>query len=204
MKHLPLTDSDYQRLSAILQRFTRLQCMNLEKLDGFFTALLSGPEAIRPTECLPLILGEAFDDEQAFRSEKELEKFVSLLMGHWLDIAHTLQQDEEFQPWLDADDHGVVNGNDWAEGFVEGMQLQQDDWNLLFDDAEHAPALEAIMALAFERHPDPEMRPLIDSTQREQWLAAISPAVQEIYRFFAEIRAAMEAELQRDEADVLH
>ena len=60
------------------------------------------------------------------------------------------------------------------------------------------------MALAFERHPDPEMRPYIDSTdssQREQWLAAISPAVQEIHQFFATIRAQMEAELEQDEAD---
>jgi uncharacterized protein len=98
----------------------------------------------------------------------------------------------------------VVHGNDWAEGFVEGMQLQQDDWNLLFDDADHAGALEAIMALAFERHPDPEMRPYLDnsdSSQREQWLAAISPAVQEIHQFFATIRAQMEAELADDEAD---
>lgn len=207
MKHAPLTEADYQRLSSTLQRFARLQCMNLEKLDGFFTALLCGPEAIKPTECLPLILGDAFDDEQAFRSEKDLEKFVALLMGHWLDIAHTLQQGAEFQPWLDADEQGVVHGNDWAEGFVEGMQLQQDDWNLLFDDAEHAAALEAIMALAFERHPDPEMRPYIDnsdSSQREQWLAAISPAVQEIHQFFAAIRAQMEADLEQDALDPEH
>jgi len=101
----------------------------------------------------------------------------------------------------------VVHGNDWAEGFVEGMQLLQDDWNLLFDDAEHAGALEAIMALAFERHPDPEMRPYIDSsdtTQREQWLAAISPAVQEIHQFFASIRATMEAGLEQDALDPKH
>jgi uncharacterized protein len=90
-----------------------------------------------------------------------------------------------------------VHGNEWAEGFMTGMELMNDDWGLLFDDAEHAGALEPIMALAFEHHPDPDMRPYLEQTdpeQREAWLAAISPAVSEIYRFFATLRQQLEQE----------
>lgn len=195
MRHQPMTERDYQRLSSTLARFRNQQCMSLEQLDGFFTALQCGPMPIKPTECLPMILGEAFDDERAFPSEKALEQFVDLLMGHWAEIAHTLHAGEAFHPWLEADEHGVVHGNDWAQGFTEGMELLNEDWGLLFDDEEQAQVLEPIMALAFEHHPDPDMRPFLEGAspaQREQWLAGISPAVSAINAFFAAIRKEME------------
>lgn len=208
MSHKPLTDRDYERLSATLNRFSKQDCMSLEELDGFFTALLCGPLPIPLTECLPLILGEAFDDERAFPTEKALEQFVALLKGHWLDIADTLHSGEPFQPWLEADEQGVVHGNVWAQGFSEGMELLNDDWGLLFDDEVQAQALEPILALAFEHHPDPEMRPYIDGTdpqQREQWLAGISPSVTAIYQFFAAIREELEREeLEEDTSKPSH
>lgn len=202
MKHAPLSDQDYQRLEDTLQRFAAQGAMSLERLDGFFAALLSGPDPLPPEECLPLILGSAFDDEDAFSSPKAIEQFARLVSGHWHDIAHTLQRQRDFAPWLTADAAGEVHGNDWAEGFYDGMQLMHEDWNLLFDDAEAAPALTPILALAFERHPDPEMRPFLDGASREQkdlWLAQIGDAVPRIYQFFAAIRARIAAELEADE-----
>jgi len=195
MKHQPLTDRDYQRLSDTLARFKNQGAMSLEKLDGFFAALLCGPEPVKPAECLTEILGSAFDDERAFPTEKALEQFVSLLTGHWFDIADTLQRGEEFHPWLEPDAAGVVHGNDWAEGFNVAMELMNDDWGLLFDDEEEAQALVPIMALLYEHHPDPEMRPYLDAAdpqQREDWLAGISPAVTSIYRFFTALRKQIE------------
>ncbi|POZ61671.1 YecA/YgfB family protein [Chromobacterium alticapitis] len=202
MQHKPLSEQDYQRLSSILARFSAQGCMNLEQLDGFFAALLAGPEAIRPAECLPIILGEAFDDEASFPSEKALEQFVSLLRGHWQDIADALNGGE-FQPWLEAGTDGLVRGNDWCEGFVSGMELLNDDWGLLFDSPGHAPLLEPIMALGFERHPDAEMRPFIEDLsepQRAELLSAISPSVHGIHDFFAAIRRQLEQEEQASES----
>lgn len=195
MKFKPMTEQDYQRLGETLSRLAPQGAMSLEKLDGFFAALHAGPEAIKPADCLPTILGAAFDDEAAFASPKVLEKFVAQVMGHWLEIARTLANGEDFYPWLEADEHGVVHGNDWAEGFSEGMQILYDDWTLLFDDAEAAGALAPIMALAFEHHPDPEMRPFLDGASAEQkaeWLGEISASVAQIYRFFAALRQEME------------
>jgi len=196
MKHVALSEQDYQRLSATLTRLAPQGAMSLEKLDGFFAALLCGPEAIKPVECLPAILGAAFDDEDAFRTPKAMDQFVRQLSGYWLDIAHTLQQGLPFQPWLDEDEHGQVHGNAWAEGFSEGMQLMHEDWTLLFDDADAAPALAPIMALAFEHHPDPDMRPFlagVSDAQRELWLGEISDAVARIHAFFARLRAEIAA-----------
>ena len=205
MSHTPLSDADYQRLAATLNRFLPQQGMNLERLDGFFAALLCGPEQIKPTECLPAIIGDAFDDDAAFTSDKALEQFVRLLGGHWLDIAATLREAGGFQPWLDADAAGEIRGNDWAEGFAEGMQLLNEDWGLLFDDPEQAPLLEPILTLAFERNPDPEVQvPALTPEQREQCLAALSDAVHGIYRFFAAIRQQLEQEEEALERQQRH
>ncbi|MEN3032482.1 YecA family protein [Chromobacterium amazonense] len=206
MPHQALSEQDYQRLSATLSRFVDQGCMNLEQLDGFFAALLAGPEAIRPAECLPLILGDAFDDESAFPSEKALEQFVSLLRGHWQDIAEALSGGE-FQPWLDAGADGEIRGNDWCEGFVSGMELLNEDWGMLFDSPDSAPLLEPIMALGFERHPDADMRPFVDGISNEvraELLAAISPSVHGIHDFFAGIRRQLEQEEQESDPHPKH
>jgi uncharacterized protein len=197
MSHRPLTDSDYQRLDKILNQFKDQDSMNLEQLDGFFAALLCGPMPIKPAECLQMILGQAFDDETAFPSSKSLEQFAELLLGHWLEIALTLREGRPFHPWLQEDENGSVQGNNWAQGFIEGMQLMHEDWALLFDDAQQSQLLEPIMALAFEHHPDEDMRPYLegaDANQHAAWIAAISPTVEAIYRFFADLRLDLEAE----------
>ncbi|BEV71762.1 MULTISPECIES: UPF0149 family protein [unclassified Paludibacterium] len=201
MNYEALTDRDYQRLAETLARFSDQDCMNLEQLDGFFTALLCGPMPIRPTECLPIILGDAFDDEDAFPGAQGLERFAHLLMRHWLDISHTLQSGQPFHPWLDADEHGVFRGNDWAQGFVEGMQLVYDDWTLLLDDPQQAELLAPIMALAFEGQPDEEMKGYlqeISPEDRADWLGAISPNVAAIHQFFTRLRAELEADEEQE------
>lgn len=194
-------DQDYARLEQTLLRLAPQGAMSLEKLDGFFTALLAGPEMLSPSEYLPLILGEGFDDESAF-SEKAFAQFARQLRGHWQDVAHGLQAAGQFAPWLTEDAQGQAHALDWAEGFYEGMQLMPDDWALLFDDAEHAPALAPILALAFVRHPDAEMRPFLgeaDPARLAEWVAQLGEAAPQIYRFFATLRAKLAAEAEQEE-----
>ncbi|WP_036664920.1 UPF0149 family protein [Paludibacterium yongneupense] len=197
----PLTERDYQNLSATLSGLHAQNAMSLERLDGFFAALVAGPEPIRPGECLPAILGDAFDDEDAFPSAKSLENFVSLLLRHWLEIADTLRAEQEFHPWLEADEDGTVHGREWARGFCDGMQLLNEDWGLLFDDEEEAPALVPIMALAFEQEPDDALHDFVagaDDEQRQAWVASLSTSVAAIHRFFVGIRQQLEDEAGDD------
>src|SRR3954462_9069724 len=62
-----LTDADYDRLADALNRFHGERAMNLEQLDGFFAALICGPDLVRPSEYLPEIWGggEMADEEAA-------------------------------------------------------------------------------------------------------------------------------------------
>jgi yecA family protein len=55
----PLTDDEFDRLSEFLDAIG-LSAMNIEMLDGYFSALISGPDMVPPSEYLPQIWGEDF------------------------------------------------------------------------------------------------------------------------------------------------
>jgi hypothetical protein len=85
MAHMsePLTDDEYQHVGNVLERFGSERAMNLEMLDGFFAALVSGPTLVPPSEYLPEIWGGAMTDDEAFGGEGELQKFMELVMRRW-------------------------------------------------------------------------------------------------------------------------
>ena len=65
MESQPLTDAEFERLSAILERLGDERRMNLEQLDGLLAALICGPNLVRPSEYLPKILGDEFVFEES-------------------------------------------------------------------------------------------------------------------------------------------
>ena len=46
----PLTDAELDHLGAFLKSCKGGRAMNLEELDGFFAALIAGPETVMPSE----------------------------------------------------------------------------------------------------------------------------------------------------------
>src|SRR5512147_1185699 len=182
-----LTDTEYDRLGSVLSRFHSQHAMNLEKLDGFFAALICCPDTVLPSEYLAEIWGGDMADEDAFATQQELQDFLNLVMRHWNGITHTLHSGDAFLPLLLEDEQGVARANDWAQGFMRGVALRNEDWLALFDDEEHGGSLVPILVLAHEHHPDPEMRPCdapIDAERREQLIVCIAAAVTAIYRYF--------------------
>ena len=123
----PLTDAEYDRVSSVLSQFRHEQAMNLEALDGFFAALICGPDHVHPSEYLPEIWGGEMADAEAFSSQQELQDFLDLLMRHWNVVTDTLQSGDVFLPLLLEDDHGIAHANDWAQGFTRGMDLRRED-----------------------------------------------------------------------------
>ena len=184
----PLTANECEQVADVLERFRSERAMNLEMLDGFFAALICCPDLVVPSEYLPEIWGGAMTDSEAFHSAAELQTFINLIMRHWNSLAHTLDSDDVYVPLVLEDDNKVVYGNDWANGFVRGMELRRDEWSVLFEDEDHAGALVPILALAHEHHPDPKMRPYkepMSAERREQLIIGMAAAVPAIYRYFA-------------------
>ena len=155
----PLTDAEFDRLAEVLQRCGGKHAMNIEMLDGFLAALICGSETVLPSEYLPKIWEGDQTNEPVFDTQSVVREFLSLIMRHWNAICHNLQSDGEFLPVLLNDESGIARANDWATGFMRGVDMRRDSWLPLMNDDDHAGVLIPIMALAYEHHPDPEMRP---------------------------------------------
>ncbi len=115
----------------------------------------------------------------------------SLIMRHWNVIADTLHSGDIFLPLLLEDKNGISSANDWAKGFLRGMELRKTEWAALLDDEKHGGWLVPIFALAQEHNPDPEMRPYkgaISAEQREKLIVGAAAAVTGIYRYFEATR----------------
>ena len=183
----PLSDTEFDKLADVLERFGDRRAMNLEMLDGFFAALICGPINVPPSEYLPEIWGGDMVNEPTFQTQPVLQEFISLLTRHWNVTCETLRSGEVFLPLLLDDEDGVARANDWANGFMRGMQMRREDWATLMDDEEHAGSLVPILALANEQHPDPEMRPYkepISADMRGRLIAAAAAGVMAIYDYF--------------------
>ena len=126
-------------------------------------------------------------DEDAFPAQSMLAEFISVVTRHWNFISDTLRSGEVFVPLLLEDEHGVSHANDWASGFMRGMELRREDWAPLLDDEENGGLLVPIFALAHEHDPDPELRPYtepVSAEMREKLRVGAAAAVMAIYGHF--------------------
>ena len=187
----PLTDAELERLSGVLARFDNKHPMNLEQLDGFLAALICGPELVPPSEYLPQICGDDMLLRDTIDAKSVLQDFLSLIMRHWNAIAYTLQSGHVFLPLLLEDENGTTRANEWAKGFLRGMELRRSEWSALLGDEEHGGWLVPILALAHEHDPNLEIRSydrLISPESREKLIVGAAAAVMGIYRHFEERR----------------
>ncbi|ALU88103.1 YecA family protein [Herbaspirillum rubrisubalbicans M1] len=180
----PLNDDELDRLGEFLEE-AGSPGMNIELLDGYFAALICGPEAVLPSEYLPQLLGE----EPPFENQEEASDILGLIMRHWNTIAstlaRTLEEDMVYLPVLLEDEHGVAHGNDWAQGFMHGVHCRLGAWEELLESEEFGEFMLPIFALVHEHDPDPNLRPpAITPDKRDAVLQAMIVSVTHIYRYF--------------------
>jgi len=88
----PLTDAELDRLGDFLKGCKGGRAMNVEALDGFFAALIAGPETVMPSEYYEEVFGGEMSDACEFGSIDEANEILGLMMRHWNTIASTLFQ----------------------------------------------------------------------------------------------------------------
>jgi uncharacterized protein len=186
-----LTDAELNRLGEFLKGCKGGKAMNLEELDGFFAALIAGPETVMPSAYLPEVFGSETSDTGAFEELDQGRDILGLLMRHWNTIAGTLFKDDVYVPLLLEDEKGVTHANDWARGFVRGMHMCHDGWAELFNDEEHGGCVIPMMVLYHEHDEDPEMRPEpISPERRENIILHVAAGLLAAYRYFKAHRTA--------------
>jgi uncharacterized protein len=103
----PLTDAELDHLGDFLKNCKGGRAMNVEVLDGFFAALIAGPETVMPSEYYPQVFGGEMSDACEFGSLDEANEILGLMMRHWNSIAGTLFKGEAYVPLLLEDENGT-------------------------------------------------------------------------------------------------
>ena len=185
-----LSPQQFDRLSELLAEGGA--AMNMEAVDGYFTALISGPVLVMPTDALSSVLGEHFELSDAV----QVSELMALLFQHWNGVAAGLlrtlsEADHAHLPVVFEDEQGVAHGNDWAKGYMRAVFQVPGIWDALLNDDVASGALLPMMMLDHEHDPDPTLRsPPIDETQRNDLLAALAAGANRIYRYFEPHRRA--------------
>ena len=187
----PLTDDEFAKLGVFLRQTKNDCAMSLEEMDGFFTALVCGPEMVLPSEYLPYVWGSEQSKREIFQTLEEAQHILDLVTRHWNTIAGTLYKGRVYFPFLLEDKDGLAQGNDWAKGFMRGMGLRRDSWSELVNDEQHGDSLVPIFTLAYEHDPDPKLRPpAISRKKRVGILADLAVGIPVIYEYFRSERQA--------------
>jgi len=194
----PLSDEEMDELDSFLMSdATSSETMMLDCLDGFLTAIVSGPVMVKPSEWLPSVWGPTERDEPTFDTFAQAEQITGLIMRLLNSIIWSLQQDPDaFEPIFDTVVYPDVprvytNGEMWAYGYMSGIDLQRHNWNAFFDEPDSAEVLRPIYLLGADEV-TPEEEELTDTPEQREALSNQIPAsVAWIYRFWQPYRTAM-------------
>lgn len=191
-----LTAPEYSALATFLAKCRGGVAPNLEALDGFFSALIVGPDLVMPSEYLPLVLGS----DNHFDDSGEADRVLPLLMRHWNTIAQTLNQGDVYNLYLLKQTPERHAGAVWADAFMQGVSLRYEQWRGLIDSKEHGEAILPMMLLAQEK--DPELQPLLrpmPRATRNEMLAKMTIGLVDINRYFRKLSAAPVQSVRRSD-----
>lgn len=178
--HGPLSGVELDRLQDLIA--ARPRAMNIEAMDGFFSAVIAGPEVVMPSDCFPEVLGGGIGD--GCSSIAEVEELASLMMRRWNEIARALANDEASLPILLEGKNRISHANDWADGFIRGTCMSG-GWDVLLADEDYGGCMLAALILHHERDTDPTMRPPeITPEKREDLIAHLAAGLVQAYRYF--------------------
>jgi uncharacterized protein len=211
---IPLSDEEVEELDQFLLSPARSEeSMTLDTLDGYLTAIVIGPTTLLPSQWLPGIWGSSEDDAHGYESTEQAERILELIMRHMNGIIATLEDDPDaFDPLLysmayEGDPREYLDGEMWAYGFMDGIELCREDWQPLFDDPAAKEALRPIRLLGAEDLTKEEQALTRWPNEREELTKQIAASVTEIYRFWLPRRQAVHdrvvaSTVRRDEPKV--
>jgi len=194
----PLSDEETDELDGFLMSdATSDETMMLDCLDGFLTAIVSGPVMVKPTEWLPRVWGATERDEPTFDTFEQAERISSLIIRQMNGIIWSLQQDPDaFDPIFDTvvypdSPREYSDGEMWAYGYISGIDLQRQSWNAFFDEPISADVLRPIYLLGADDVTPEEEELTKTPEQREELSNQIPASVAWMYRFWQPYRTAM-------------
>ena len=184
-----LTEEELATLDAFLQSdATPEHCLPIEAVDGFFCALIVGPQVVPQEAYLPIIWGD--DTQPTFKDADEEAQITTLLRRHFNDVAQRIEvavtQDKEaylpiVDEWEETDEEDAPkDGEWWASGFLVGLEFCEKVW---FADKEHEEMLEPLLIPIVELAGNDELDELSPKA-RTRRIAQLPALLLSLYRYW--------------------
>jgi|HubBroStandDraft_1064217.scaffolds.fasta_scaffold05154_4 uncharacterized protein len=185
MSAIEFSEEDFQSLSDWLLRRGK-GIFDVVELDGFFTAIVIGPNTLSPLKWLPKVWGGT---TPKFKDLEEMNRFIALVMGYYNSIVAVFESDaDRFEPtFYERRLHGktIVIVDEWCTGFLKGMRFDAAGWKPL---KRERPELLKPLELFGTRAGWRELKAGGDARMDATWSPRIAPAVREIYAFWLPYR----------------
>ena len=110
--------------------------------NGIMTAVIVGPEIVRPSEWMPLIVDTS--GGQASIEDAQLAMNMLLLDYHRISASLT-KAEQDYEPFFWEDEFRQQVISDWADGFHTGVRLRHNAWRPIFQDKSARSALLPIL-----------------------------------------------------------
>lgn len=199
----PLSDKEFNELdNFLMSERCSDECMTMDALHGYLTALAIGPQEVPLAEWLPRVWGPSPEDAPAFKSDAEAKRITGLIARVMNDILTTFEvAPNEYEPlFLELDYQGrkLLDAESWSWGFMEGMQLRADAWQALWD-SDQAELLRPIYLLGAEEIEEEEVALVDDPLKCHKLAIEVEAAVPLIRRYWAPLRKSAVTTVQREE-----
>lgn len=184
----PLSDKEFKELDQfLLSDRCADDGMTMDSLHGYLTALAIGPEQVLMAEWLPKVWGTAGNTGPQFKNEKERERIVGLIARFSNEVAMTFEvAPKEFEPLyceFEEDGRTLLDGEAWAWGFWEGVQLRADAWQPVWS-SHLADTLRPIYLLGADEIEEEEMALVDDPVKRHKLAIEMEAAIPHIHQFW--------------------
>ena len=143
MQILTFDEAARSRLMELLDAKSEAHnTMRCDEVPGFMMALLSGPDALNPTNWLPEILGE-----ESLFDAKERTEIERLVMAMAADMRMKLNEKILPDLWFYEDEAGNPDFYTWCNAYLYALDIVPTDWFEAVDQEEFEDLFYPIMAL---------------------------------------------------------
>ncbi|HEX7634186.1 MAG TPA: UPF0149 family protein [Noviherbaspirillum sp.] len=199
----PLSDKEFKELDQfLLSDRCADDGMTMDSLHGFFTALAIGPEQVLLAEWLPRVWGSFGSEGPKFKTQKEGERIVGLIARFMNEVLITFEvAPKEFEPLFcqhEVDGRLLLDGDAWAWGFWEGMNLRADAWEPIWSSP-IAELVRPVYLLGAEEIDEDEMTLVDDPVKRHRLALEMEAAIPHIHRFWQPHRKPAVTQVRNEE-----
>jgi len=191
----PLSEEELDELdNFLLYGLEDDQGMALEALDGYLHAIAIGPQTIMPSQWLPKVWGQGITQLPPTHDLDQLNHIMALVMRHYNSVISGFQHKPPVTApyWsIHHYDNGEFEDAEvWAYGFTEGVALQRDAWQPLFDSPEGRHWYRPIGLLGEDNFSADQDALTTTPAQREQLAMQIEDCLVNIHAFWLPLREA--------------